>query len=159
MSYGRIKFGIFLSLIIYLIGGYVFTTSTKEMYPFFSWNMFNRVPNEISQETNLIVHSAGDKVYSPPLFLKDTPEIYNSSKDITMYLIMVRKLGESIYQNQADDTNNLRAELESNFTKHPVIYEIVKIKFKTLDILKKDRALEITSLAKFNSGDPNNTKF
>lgn len=153
MSYERTKFGVFLLLLIYLFGGYFLTTDTQETYPFFSWNMFNRVPNEISSDFGIIIHSSPDKTYSPPQFFKNTPEIYNPYKDETLYQIMIRKLGNSIQQNRPYETKKLRLELETNFVKHPVIYEIVKVKFKTLEWLKDGQFIEKNSLAKFKSGN------
>lgn len=152
MSYNFLKRSIILFLIIYAFAGFFFTRDNKEVYPFFSWDLFSRVPGETFEDFDLLIHKIGDKEFNPPVFFKQTEGLYDKRDTrIGNYHPLIINLALSVKDQNLDEIFRNRSILESKFLLHPVEYEVVTVKFNTIERFETGRILEIRGLDKFTS--------
>ena len=78
MSYTFLKKGLVIFFIIYALSGFYFTKADNEVYPFFSWDLFSRIPGETYEDFDILIHQIGTKEINPPVFFHEARDLYNS---------------------------------------------------------------------------------
>lgn len=152
MSYTTHKI-ILISLISLYVAGAIYgsTTIQGEKYPFFSWFVFSGVPPKSQEQYDARILEFKGKALNPPVFLKDARGLYLiDSVALPQYSYLVRLLGVSIAGDSPEDIARNRQALEKNFLARPVSYEIVKVRFDTLEYFREGKISEINSVAVFN---------
>jgi len=152
MSYNVLKFLIFSFLVVYfVVGKYTERLPEAEWYPFFSWTLFSKIP-ALNEEYAVRIHEYEGKIFDPPIFFSQTQGVYSvSNTSITEYHFMIQLLGRSLKRNQEDEIIRRRQIFEANFLSHPVIYEVVKIKYDSIKYWKTGVMLGVESVAMLNS--------
>lgn len=139
-------------MISYAFASFYLTYGDKEIFPFFSWNMFNKVPPYVSEAYDILIHKAGTETFSPPKSASEVKNIYRPNAGGTaLYRSIIGKLALSLKDNNVEEASRRRAMLESKFLLHPVEYEVVHIRFNTIERFKTGRILEMQSLGRFTS--------
>lgn len=116
--------------------------SGDEIYPVFSWRLFDHIPNTQVDYT-VRIHQYGNTVVDPPVWFADSSGVF-SSIDLSPpgYVILFRALGQSIEEKLGEETVRMaRRELEQHFVVTPVVYELVKIIYNPIDFWQ-DRIVE-----------------
>lgn len=152
MSYGLLKKSIILFMISYTFASFYITYEDREIFPFFSWNMFNKVPPDIAEAYDVLIHKADTETFTPPKSINEVKNIYRpNAGGAALYRSIIGKFGLSLKDNNVKEASRRRAMLESKFLLHPVEYEVVHIRFNTIERFKTGRTLKLVSLGKFSS--------
>lgn len=158
MTYEALKKYLLLFLIIYFSTGLLaryFSEGTEDVYPFFSWFLFSKVPSRIQTDFAIRIHQFGGKQFEPPIFLEKAEDIYDTTLYSTAeYHRLIQQLAMSAKQNRSEETEYFRSKLEKTFVAHPVVYEAVEIKYNPIDRWKRGQLIKVKSIAIFNSRDP-----
>lgn len=152
MSYVTHKILLISLISLYAAGGiYTGATPQGEAYPFFSWFVFSGVPPKFQVKYDARFLEFGGKTLDPPVFFKAARGRHlKDSVALPQYSYLVNLLAEAIAQNNSEDIARQRQTLEGNFISRPLVYEIIKVRFDTLEYFKTGRILEIERVAVFN---------
>ena len=148
VSYRTLKAVSLTSLVIYfIVGASVFS---KEIYPFFSWSLFDRVPNHVRGFT-IRIHKLGDSVYNPPLPFHKAQRLITrpGGGSATAYYNTVQDLGNSILKNNYKLIKKNRFKLEQAFRVAPFEYEIILVEYDPVEFWKTGEYTEEKVIAIF----------
>lgn len=140
-------------LLFYCIAG-VYTTRLPggEWYPFFSWFLFPTTPSVEQTDHSIRFLEAAGETLNPPLLLhEDHGLLSKEAHSSTEYLGLVRMLGESVERRDEKAVAHWQEQLEKNFLRHPVTYELVKMRFNPIERFKEGTIDEITFMRRFES--------
>ena len=141
-----------LILIVYCIGG---TVSQKvlrvdEIFPFFGWSLFTKVPN-IDQRYEILIHRHRRTELDPPVpYLRASDSMATDNRYHGRKVIQA--LGKAFEEGDEAGVRERRRQLETNYLRGQVRYELV---FESYDPYEKWRSgenLERRSLAVFDTG-------
>lgn len=134
-NYTILKKFIIAFLVMYFIGG-LFTEvlpawRDKSMIPFYSWFLFDTVPNARQVPALRILEYRGNVLEPPPLFaeaqgLVDDPQSPKARE-------LIGELSKSIMASQEEEGKRLRAFLEQSFLPPCVRYEVVLIEYDPIE--------------------------
>ena len=155
MSYGVLKKFIIIFLIVYFSAGMLarhLSKGPEDVYPFFSWFLFHRVPPRTQTGFSIRVHELDGRRFEPPIFFEEVGDMYDKdSRSAREYQHLVRILGRSVKQNKTDEVERLREKLERNFLSHPATYEIVEVTYNPVDRWRTGRLIDVKSIDIFMS--------
>jgi len=155
MSYKLLKKVVIVFLAAYFSVGLLarfLSIGTERFYPFFSWFLFTRVPPRIQTSFDLRIYEFEGKQFDPPIFFEKAGSVYKkNSRLMAEYRNLIQRLGTAAKQNRKDEITQLRRELEANFLSHPVIYDIVEIRYNIIEYWKSGHIIEAKQIAIFNS--------
>ena len=158
MSYKLLRKIIMAFLIFYFSVGLFaryLSDGVEDVYPFFSWFLFSKVPARIQIDFAIRIHEFAEKRFEPPIFFEKAKGIYDkTSYSTTDYYHLVQLLGMSLQSNRMNEVKRLRRELEKNFLSYPVVYEVVELKFNPIERWKTGQFIGIKSLVTFTSQAP-----
>lgn len=155
MSYNAIKIFLVTVIISYFYVAFYVTSHVPEgeVYPFFSWFVFTRVPPESNTEYTLKILEYEGRKLDPPIFLKDAYKTYlTPSIAPPTYNYIVQSLADNVIAEQPDKVEQYRNALEGGFLSREAVYEIVEIRFDTLEYYKTGKFYESESVAIFRIG-------
>jgi hypothetical protein len=153
MPYRFLKYFFAIFIAVYFIGGlYTRNTRAGEAYPFYSWFLFDQVPNEKNDFTIRIV-SYGGKTYNPPLEFSETREIFQTiNQSATQYLYIVQDLGYAIIGQKQEQILTDRERLEKIFLGTPARYEVLQVRYDPVQYWKTGEYKELKVIATYESG-------
>lgn len=140
---------------IYCLAGVVsqkLVPGVDEIFPFFGWSLFSKVPNE-EREYQLILHrSRGQRVKPPTSFLEAPDNMVRGNRFIARKLI--QRLGRAQDRGDVEGVTSLRRLLEQSYLQKKSRYELVFERYDPLEKWRDGSSRERRSLAIFNSGKP-----
>jgi hypothetical protein len=153
-GYNKLKVLIFAFLVVYFVGGLsteVFLKGKqKEFIPFFSWFLFDYVPNEkrVNKYSVRISEYANKKINPPILYenaygIVDTPQSPKARE-------LILRLGKSLERGNKIESQRLRQLLEQIYLPRPVRYEIVIVTYQPL-LRFESGEYETKKIAEFES--------
>lgn len=137
------------SLALYLVLGILLARGRgEEAYPFFSWFLFERIPNP-EREYTIDIHMVGDKKYEPALPFWQAGTYFSGSHSSPIeYFNTIQRLGLAIEQKDEARIARERALLEAPFGGKPLSYDVSSAVRNPLDFYKtqkyRDQKLMIT---------------
>lgn len=134
-SYATLKKFILALFILYFIGGLATEIlpawRDKSMIPFYSWFLFDTVPNKKHIASLRILEYRG-KVLEPPVLFVEAKGVVREPRS-PKARELISELNKSIRQNQKEETGRLREFLEQSFLPRCIRYEIVLIKYDPIE--------------------------
>ena len=155
MNYIRAKKILASFLVLYAFVGFTahtMSTSTEDVYPFFSWFLFVTVPPRIQSGFDIkLVSVEGKRLESPtPLF--ERPDVFSGEEMSEQGLSSVTEmLARSIRGQQGERVSGVRQQLESNFTTQ-ASYIVREYTYDPLEYFKHKSIASSTILAEFRVG-------
>jgi hypothetical protein len=143
-----------LLLVVYFFAG---TASQKvvpgvdEIFPFFGWSLFSKVPDEGSHYTVLIYRQDGRKVDPPAPFLVAPDALVTGNRYIARKVI--QRLGGAYDQGKGEEVEALRRLLEQNhLVGRKVRYELIQERYQPLEMWRTGESRERRVLTVFVKG-------
>lgn len=134
-NYTILKTFVLAFFIVYFVGGLATEIlppwKDKSMIPFYSWFLFDKVPNERHIPSLRILEYEGNSVEPPLLFAEAKGVVKEPRSPKARELIGA--LGRSIWKNQEEESRRLREFLEQSFLPLCVRYEIVMIEYDPIE--------------------------
>lgn len=130
-DYKRLKIFIGGFLIVYFVVGFFTRYIPKgEIFPFFSWRLFQSIPNTIV-EYGVMISIYNGKPFQPPRLFQDAKGIIPQSDSINAREI-IQNLGRAHAKNQIEKRENLRKLFEKNFLKLPARYQLIRMRYNPI---------------------------
>lgn len=104
--------------------------STKQIFPFFSWNLFGDIPNKRIEHT-VIVDLYNGTIVSPPQLFQEAKEIVWESDSITARRL-IQDFAMAYQWGDIKEADRLRKIFEANFIKAPARYRLVRLIYDPL---------------------------
>lgn len=151
-EYQRLKIALIAFLIFYFVAGLsteiFLPEKEKNLPPFFSWFLFDRVPNQnaLNQYTLRLLEYEGKKL-TPPVFFNEAYGIIENPQSPKMR-ILIQSLGQSMERKSEDESLRLRKTLEQVYLPQNLRYEIVIVTYDPI-LRFKTGLLEIKVLGEF----------
>jgi hypothetical protein len=142
-----------LILIVYFFAG---ATSQKlipgvdEIFPFYGWSLFSKVPNQIEAYTVIIDHHEGQPL-EPVDLLQAPGTIVTGNRYIARKVI--QKFGQATRRGRSEQADGQRRQLESTYLQGTVEYELFFERYDALEKWRSGQIQERRSLGRFTSGD------
>ena len=122
-----------------------------EIFPFFGWSLFSKVPNDESRYWIVIDRHDGRPVEPPVSFLQAPDSIVGGNRWVGRKVI--QRLGRAFDKGRTGEVADLRRLLEKSYLKGRVGYELRFESYEPLEKWKTGESRETRSLARFDSGD------
>ncbi|MEM7802860.1 MAG: hypothetical protein AAF633_26960 [Chloroflexota bacterium] len=100
-------------LIYFLIGNIAWIGWGTEIFPFYSWDLFSFVPNQVADYGLLILSVDGQPVDSPLYF--EEAEAYLINPNSIEAQRLIQEMGRALEQNRLADLDRFKGQLESLF--------------------------------------------
>ncbi len=127
-----------------------------EIFPFYGWSLFSKVPNQIEAYTVIIDHHEGREL-EPPVELLQAPDtIVTGNRYIARKVI--QKLGQAVKRGRNGQASEHRQQLESTYLKGRAGYELFLERYDALEKWRSGQLLERRSLGSFNTGESHQEK-
>lgn len=151
-DYVRLKIFLILFLIFYFVAGLsteIFLPGKeKNLPPFFSWFLFDRVPNDKNlTEYKVRILEYNNKALNPPVFFDQAHGIIDNPQSPKMR-ILIQRLGQSMERKSEDESLRLRRLLEQVYLPQNLRYEIVIVTYDPI-LRFKTGQFEIKILGEF----------
>lgn len=144
---------IYIFLLFYFsmgLGARFLSQGAEDVYPFFSWFLFSKVPARIQSDFSMLIHQLGQEKFDPPIFFEEVAELYDTSiYSRTEFHTLIQRLALSIKGARQKEAMSFRGSLEKKFQARPVVYEIVERGFDVMERRKERKFLYIRSIIKF----------
>lgn len=122
-----------------------------EIFPFFGWSLFSKVPNLESRYWIAIDRHDGRPVEPPVSFLQAPESIAGGNRWVGRKVI--QRLGRAVDKGRTEEVADLRRLLETSYLRGRVGYELRFESYEPLEKWKTGASRETRSLARFESGD------
>jgi len=155
MPYNALKIFLLSLFIVYFFAGfYVSKTIRGEKYLIFPAFLFTQVPPQIGTEYTVRILEYGGKELDHPILFPDAYKLYfDNSIALPHYNSVIRYIGINIWQGQSGEIGHYIEALERSFLSKPVVYEIVRVKFDTIEYWRTGKTIEEKGIATFNTED------
>lgn len=153
-SLKRLRHRLVLVLVVYFFAG---TASQKlvpgvdEIFPFFGWSLFSKVPGESTTYTLLIEEHDGRRIDPPVSFLQAPKTMVTGNRFVGRKLI--QRLGQAQDEGQAAKVERLRRLLERNYLRGRMRYRLLFERYRPLERWRSGESLERRQLGSFTSGE------
>jgi predicted DCC family thiol-disulfide oxidoreductase YuxK len=135
---------IFLYFMVGTITGFL---GVKEIFPFFSWSLFSRVPNKTTSEYAVIVSTYNGMTVFPPRLFQEAKEIIHESESIIARRL-IQDFGKAYQNMEIREADELRKLFEANFIKSPAKYRLIRMIHNPVERWKTGR-YEIINMQEF----------
>lgn len=102
-----------------------------QLYPFFSWFLFARTPNQVTDYAVRLMEVQGRKL-DPPPFIQDADHLAPDVHSIKLHDI-VQKLGMALERKDRESARHASRMLERNFLTGATRYQVVKVTYNPLN--------------------------
>ncbi|MDX1502672.1 MAG: hypothetical protein R3325_09950 [Thermoanaerobaculia bacterium] len=120
-----------------------------EVFPFFGWSLFSRVPNlQTRYEVEILAHR-GRALPEPVPFLRAGTPLVRGDRYVAHKVIA--KLAQAHQEGEADEARRLRRLLESNYLARRVEYRLVAESFEPLARWRRGEIRERRVLATYHT--------
>lgn len=154
MSLRALRRCLILIIIVYFFAGGAsqkLVPGVDEIFPFFGWSLFSKVPDLADTYTILIDQHRGRKVDPPVDFLHAPETMVTGNRYIARKVI--QKLGRAQDRGETAEVARLRQLLEQNYLRGKVRYEIFFERYQPLEKWRTGKGLEQRNLGGFDSGE------
>lgn len=154
MSLRALRRWMILIVIVYFFAGSAsqkLVPGVDEIFPFYGWSLFSKVPDLAETYTLVIDRHRGRKV-EPPVDLLHAPETMVAGNRYIARKV-IQKLGRAHDRGETAEVARLRQLLESNYLRGKVRYEILYERYHPLEKWRAGTSRERRSLGSFNSGE------
>jgi hypothetical protein len=112
---------------------------TLEIFPFFNWELFSRVPQAQRDDFNVRLVKVNGERLAQPLYFDHASKYLSLSWSPDAYILM-QTIGKQTEAGQAFQAASARAIFETRFLGdlHTATYQLVRHHFKILDRVKCD---------------------
>ena len=143
-----------LILVVYFFAGSIsqkMIPGVDEIFPFFGWSLFSRVPNIDRRYEVFITGQGGLKIDPPVAYLKADSALVTGNEHIGRKLI--QQLGGALERGESSDVMRLKRLLERNYLAKRVRYEVVVEDYRPLEKWRTGQAAKTRVLGVFESED------
>jgi hypothetical protein len=137
-----------LCLAVYFLAGYA-RIRTTDWVPFSAWALFVFVPNE-PVAYGVKIHSAGDRVFDPPLDFKQADGVVAAPHDVVA-AFNIDKLGFALEKGDSAAAARFRGLLEANALPKAARWDLVRLAYDPVDRWKTGRVSE-SIVKRFGNG-------
>ena len=140
-------------LVFYFVAGSVsqkLIPGVDEIFPFYGWSLFSKVPAEGRTYTLRIDQHSGRKVAPPVDFPKAPGTMVQGNRYIGRKLI--QKLGRALDRGEQAEADRLRTLLENNYLRGELGYAIFFERYDPLEKWRSGESLEERGVARFETG-------
>ena len=142
-----------LLLVVYFFAGGAsqkLVPGVDEIFPFFGWSLFSKVPNDESRYW-IAIDRHDDRPVEPPVSFLHAPEsIVGGNRWVGRKVI--QRLGRAVDKGRTEEAADLRRLLEKSYLKGRVGYELLFERYEPLEKWKTGKSQETRRLASFESG-------
>lgn len=125
MKYERLKKFLIATLFVFGVAGFIVNfLPEKEAYPFYSWNLFSKIPNNESSYYIRVTEYKGQK--KNDLLIGEKLEEYIKIDYRGEFYWLIQDYGRVVEEKNAQET---RMELESLFKDGNVSYQVVLMEY------------------------------
>ncbi len=155
MSPGTLKYATVLMLIGYALTGlWTRRLPEGERYPFFSWFLFNRIPQISETAYNIRILEAGGTPLQPPVTFKDAAPFFSTvDNSPAAYYQLIQELGQALAAHDTLEGHRVQKVLDQHFTA-PVLYEVLKVTYNPIEYWRSAQWQEAVRLAVFKAAGP-----
>ena len=123
-----------------------------EIFPFFGWSLFSKVPNLRATTTVVFVAQDGRKLEPPVDFMTAPPSMVRGNRFIARKVI--QKMGVAAERGDAAELARLRRLLEDNYFVGRLRYRLMLERYQPLDKWRTGATVEHRRLGVFDSRRP-----
>lgn len=142
-----LTFLIFYALIGY--AGHVTRDGTEDVYPFFSWSLFARIPERVQDDFEVVVLSAGGKRLESPTEAREVAHLVDKTVNYQIYTQRVREFGRAL--SVGGDSSRERESFEGMLTA-PATYEVHAVQYNPIDRFLTGKADASSTMGTFTTG-------
>jgi hypothetical protein len=143
-----------LLLVVYFFAGNAsqkVVPGVDEIFPFFGWSLFSKVPDEGRHYSLLIYRQDGRRILPPAPFLTAPDSLVTGNRYVARKVI--QHLGEAFERGEAERAEELRRLLEANhLLGRKVRYELVHERYQPLEMWRTGESEERRVLTVFVKG-------
>ena len=127
----------------------------SEIFPFSSWSLFSKVPNEVRDYTIRIVEADG-RALDRPVDFEDAKEIFGSVAISHGARMSIQRMGVAAERGDSAGAARVRAYLESLYLREhrPVRYEVVARRYDPLERWREGKFRSVRVVATFEAKSP-----
>lgn len=145
---------IILFLILYFLGGITSRiTDERILFPFSSFFLFNKVPQNQLSEYAVYIYQAGNIQLNEPVLHFSADGILKRPRAIKLDRI-IKEFGQIVESGEEEEINRRRVIFEGEFMIRSVRYAIVRMQYKPIERFKTGKIDKITEVAAFNTEIP-----
>jgi len=152
-SYCRLKTGFAAFFLLYLILaplGYL--TQNKEIFPFFSWVLFAKVPNP-GHHYDVVISKHNQQPIQPPLPYNRADAYATSARTITSYQF-IQKMGRAHDQGRPEEFAQLNQLFQRDFLKKGALtYQLTRIFYDPVERWH-GKEPDVDVIETFSTSDP-----
>lgn len=142
MNYTLLKKLLIIFLVVYFIGGLATKAlpawKDKSIIPFYSWFLFDKVPNKDRTTSAVrIIEYRGD-IFQPPLLFTEAEGVVTEPRSPKARDV-IQNLARSIARSQEEQSRFLREAFEQNFLPSCVRYEVISLEYNPIERWKTGR--------------------
>ena len=138
-------------IFLYFVNGMITGFSgAKEIFPFFSWNLFGHIPNKVN-EYAIIVEEYNGKKISPPQLFQEAKGIVKESDSVIAHNL-IKDFGKAYDKKKIQEAERLQKLFNANFIKAPAQYRLIRIIYNPVERWKTGR-YEAINIQQFMFGD------
>ena len=147
----RLKKFIAMYLLFYFAAGLVARgISGQEIFPFFSWFLFDKVPN-IKHKYMVRITNYKNEELKHPKFFSDAGGIVKDPHSVVADSLIGYFATSYIKKQDEVEGDKLRLLFEKNFLETDTDYELVRIKYNPLVRWKTGKIIEVKKLETFST--------
>jgi hypothetical protein len=158
-AYRELKWRVATILAAYLVAAaaaQVWGGRDRELFPIFAWSLFSTVPSEPNEYAVRITAIDGAPLEAKP-FLGDLfGRGFSSPRSTSELWAVTQRLGDAISAGGSGEVGAMRRLLEANFlcATGQVDYEVVRLRYRTLDRWATGALGSIEPVAAFGTSEP-----
>jgi len=140
-------------LIVYFVAGNVsqkMIPGVDEIFPFFGWSLFSKVPGHESRYEVVIHRHNGRELAPAQAYLSAPPSMVAGDRYVGRKVL--QQLGKALDEGESTKAERLRRLFERNYLRGPLEYELVFESYDPLIKWKTGESLEDRSLGRFQKG-------
>lgn len=150
-QYRRTQISILICLILYpIIALSTIGLPQRELFPFFSWELFSYIPADTITSYGIRFSSANSAPLEQPIYFEEAKHLTPHADSVDAF-VTIQTLGNAIAQNEPEKITATRHLMQSTYFGDLTAaeYEIVRRRFDLLERWQHNRYLEEEALATF----------
>lgn len=155
MPYPHLKILIISILIFHFILGfstkYFLKTDTDfKPFPFFSWSLFSKVPEDVEVLHTLRILSLNGKKLDRPIFFADAEFLFAVDKNSPRaWYNLFQDLAYALESGGEKEVEQIRKSIERHILVESIEYEVVEVRFRPINFYKNREVIELKHYGTF----------
>jgi hypothetical protein len=147
--YRWMKMGLVAWLVLYAVVGVAAERlPAQEVYPFFSWRLFDEIPNQLTYYTIRITMYDGRKLPEPVWFADAGDMLRENNIYSAGYHHLANRIGLVFEGGDLTEVASLREDLEAAFSR-PISYDLVYITIDPLAFMRTREVIDMRYVTSF----------